>query len=327
MPTPARRSGLDPTRRSAFALVAPLLVLVAASKRAPRDAEGSAREDAPPRPYTIVLGIAQDGGIPQAGCRKECCTSGRHERVASLGLVDPAHGRWWLFDATPDLPEQIAAVASAAPACTLAGVFLTHAHIGHYTGLMYLGREAMSTQAVPVWAMPRMRGFLTANGPWSQLVSLHHIELQPLAADSTVALGDSLHVTPFLVPHRDEFSETVGFRIEGPHDAVIYLPDIDKWERWDRRIEEVVVGAGAAYLDGTFFDAAELPGRDMREIPHPFIEESLARLASLPTTERAHVRFIHLNHTNLAAIRGSAERRRVQEKGFGVAKNGERVQL
>ena len=77
MPTAAGRSRLDSTLRWAFALIAALLVLVAASKRAPRDAEGSAREDAPPRPYTIVLGIAQDGGIPQAGCRKECCTSGR----------------------------------------------------------------------------------------------------------------------------------------------------------------------------------------------------------------------------------------------------------
>ncbi len=87
--------------------------------------------------------------------------------------------------------------------------------MGHYTGLMHLGREAMGARAVPVWAMPRMRDFLASSGPWSQLVRLRNIELQPLAADSTVTLGDSLHVTPFLVPHRDEYSETVGFRIEG----------------------------------------------------------------------------------------------------------------
>jgi len=280
-----------------------------------------------PRPYTMVLGIAQDGGIPQAGCRKSCCTSGRHERVASLGVVDPASHRWWLIDATPDFPSQLAAMAAEAPACSLAGIFLTHAHIGHYTGLMHLGREAMGARGMPVWAMPRMRDFLTANGPWAQLVTLANIELRPLAADSTIALGDSLRVTPFRVPHRDEYSETVGFRIDGPRGAVVYLPDIDKWERWERRIEDVTAGASAAYLDGTFFDAAELPGRDMREIPHPFIVESLSRFASLPASERTRIRFIHLNHTNRAGIAGTAERKRVEAAGCGVAAAGERTAL
>jgi pyrroloquinoline quinone biosynthesis protein B len=280
-----------------------------------------------PRPHTMVLGIAQDGGIPQAGCRKSCCTSGRHERVASLAIVDPGSHRWWLIDATPDFPSQLAAMAAEAPACSLAGIFLTHAHIGHYTGLAHLGREAMGARGMPVWAMPRMRDFLTANGPWGQLVTLANIELRPLAADSTIALGDSLRVTPFRVPHRDEYSETVGFRIDGPRGAVVYLPDIDKWERWDRRIEDVTAGASAAYLDGTFFDAAELPGRDMSEIPHPFIVESLLRFASLTAAERTRIRFIHLNHTNRAGIAGTAERKRVVAAGCGVAAAGERTAL
>jgi len=280
-----------------------------------------------PRPYTMVLGIAQDGGIPQAGCRKSCCTSGRHERVASLAIVDPGSHRWWLIDATPDFPSQLAAMAAEAPACSLAGIFLTHAHIGHYTGLAHLGREAMGARGMPVWAMPRMRDFLTANGPWGQLVTLANIELRPLAADSTIALGDSLRVTPFRVPHRDEYSETVGFRINGPRGAVVYLPDIDKWERWDRRIEDVIAGASAAYLDGTFFDAAELPGRDMSEIPHPFIVESLSRFATLPAAARKHIQFIHLNHTNRAGIAGTAERKRVEAAGCGVAAAGERTAL
>ena len=279
------------------------------------------------RPYALVLGIAQDGGIPQAGCRKSCCTSGRHERVASLGLVDPERRRWWLIDATPDFPAQLALVAEAAPACSLAGIFLTHAHIGHYTGLMHLGREAMGAHGMPVWAMPRMRAFLAGNGPWGQLVTLHNIELRPLTADSTVSLGDSLAVTPFLVPHRDEYSETVGFRVTGPRGTIVWLPDIDKWERWERRIEDVIDGAGAAYLDGTFFDTTELPGRDIREIPHPFIVESLARFAALPAATRARVRFVHLNHTNRAGIAGTAERRRVEAAGFRVARSGERVPL
>lgn len=301
------------------ALVAP--VTVVASRSAARAAA------APARPYVLVLGIAQDGGIPQAGCRKSCCTSGRHEDVASLALVDPAAQRWWLFDATPDFRAQLARVAAAAPACSLAGIFLTHAHIGHYTGLMHLGREAMGAHDVPVWAMPRMTGFLSGNGPWDQLVRLHNIALHALQADTLVSLGDSLSVTPFRVPHRDEYSETVGFRIASARGEVVFVPDIDKWERWDRDVGALVAHASAAYLDGTFFDGDELPGRDMNEIPHPFVVESLARFAPLPPSVRARIHFIHLNHTNRAAIAGTAERGRVEAAGCRVASAGERTAL
>jgi pyrroloquinoline quinone biosynthesis protein B len=306
-------------RRVALAALATLLAFTL-----PRPARAAS---APAAPYTVVLGIAQDGGIPQAGCRKSCCTSGRHEHVASLGVVDPASHRWWLIDATPDFPAQLAKMTTEAPGCSLAGIFLTHAHIGHYTGLMHLGREVMGAHGVPVWAMPRMRGFLAANGPWSQLVTLGNIELRPLAADSAIVLGDSLRVTPFRVPHRDEYSETVGFRITGPRGAVVWLPDIDKWERWDRRIEDVIGGASTAYLDGTFFDGTELAARNMNEVPHPFVVETLQRLAPLPAATRARVRFIHLNHTNPVLVPNSGERLRVERAGMRVASEGGRVPL
>jgi pyrroloquinoline quinone biosynthesis protein B len=279
------------------------------------------------RPYVLVLGTAQDGGVPQAGCRKSCCTSGRHEAVSSLALIEPAAHRWWLFDATPDFREQLARVAAEAPACSLSGIFLTHAHIGHYTGLMHLGREAMGAHDMPVWAMPRMSEFLSKNGPWDQLVSLHNIALMPLDGDTLVKLSDSLNVTPFLVPHRDEYSETVGYRIASNRGVVVFVPDIDKWERWDRDAVRLVAHVNAAYLDGTFFDDHELPGRDMSEIPHPYIAESLTRFASLPDAARARIHFIHLNHTNRAAISGTPERKRVEAAGFKVAKTGERTEL
>ena len=309
----------------AMTLVRSLVVLACIALLTPSPA--AARTDAPARPYVLVLGIAQDGGIPQAGCRKSCCTSGRHETVASLALVEPAAHRWWLFDATPDFTAQLARVAAEAPACSLAGIFLTHAHMGHYTGLMNLGREAMGAHDVPVWAMPRMTEFLSRNGPWDQLVSLHNIALKPLQADTTVTLSDSLNVTPFLVPHRDEYSETVGYRIASNRGVVVFVPDIDKWERWDRKVELLVAHVNAAYVDGTFFDDHELPGRDISKIPHPYIVESLERFASLPDAARARIHFIHLNHTNRATIAGTAERKRVEAAGLRVARAGERTEL
>lgn len=275
----------------------------------------------------VVLGIAQDGGVPHAGCLRRCCMTGARVLVSSLAVVDEAARRWWLFDATPDITLQMQRMRSEAPACTLAGVLLTHAHIGHYTGLMHLGREVMGARGVPVHAMPRMREYLAGNGPWSQLVSLGNIALSPLAADSTIALSERVRVTAFRVPHRDEFSETVGFRIEGPSKRAVFLPDIDKWERWDRSVEDLVRTSDAAYLDATFFDGSELPGRDVREIPHPTMVESLARFQSLPADLRARVRFIHLNHTNPALREGSPERRRIEAAGLRVAREGERFGL
>lgn len=271
----------------------------------------------------VVLGIAQDGGVPHAGCTRACCDGDRRERVVSLGLVDEAARRWWLFDATPDFPEQWRRMQTEAPGCTLAGVFLTHAHIGHYTGLMHLGREVMGARGVPVYAMPRMQAFLEGNGPWDQLVALGNVQVAPLVADSAVSLTPRLRVTPFLVPHRDEYSETVGFVIEGPSRRAAFLPDIDKWERWDRPAEALVRGVDVAYLDATFFDGSELPGRDIREIPHPLITESLARFESLTPAERARVRFIHLNHTNAALDPGSEAAKRVRAAGCAIAREGE----
>ena len=290
---------------------------------------------APPRePYVVVLGIAQDGGYPQAGCRRADCVErfeghGERSLVASLGIVDPASGQRWIIDATPDLPvqlhrlERVAGVPRAG-APPLDGVLLTHAHIGHYLGLAHLGREVLGTRGVPVYAMPRMQAFLETNGPWSQLVSLNNIALRPLEAGRAVALNERITVTPLVVPHRDEFSETVAFVVRGPSRAILWLPDIDKWEKWAVPIESVIEQVEVAYLDATFYSAAELPGRDLREIPHPTVEETMQRFASSPL--RSRIRLVHLNQSN-PLLRDAALRRAVQERGFAVAVEGEVVGL
>jgi pyrroloquinoline quinone biosynthesis protein B len=289
-------------------------------------------------PYVVVLGIAQDGGYPQAGCRRDDCVERferrvRGELVASLGIVDPVSGQRWMLDATPDFPRQLHALdqlmparanGAAARSAALDGVLLTHAHMGHYLGLAHLGREVLGAREVPVYAMPRMRTFLETNGPWSQLVSLRNITLRTLIANEPVALNERITVTPLLVPHRDEFSETVGFVVRGPSRAVLWLPDIDKWEKWDLRIEDVVGSVDVAYLDATFYSAAELPGRDLSEIPHPTVEETMTRFAASPL--RSRIRLVHLNQSN-PMLRDGALLRRVEAAGFAVAREGERTGL
>ncbi|WP_339794171.1 MBL fold metallo-hydrolase [uncultured Imperialibacter sp.] len=285
-----------------------------------------------PDQYVIVLGVAQDAGYPQAGCTKQCCLryyNGEHEaqRVVSLGIVDQAVGKVWMIEATPDFKSQWhdlnekAGLNKTAPD----GIFLTHAHVGHYTGLMELGKEIMGAANVPVYGMPVMRSFLTENGPWSQLVSLGNIGLQKLAADSTIQLSPDISITPFLVPHRDEFSETVGYRIESGSKSIIFIPDIDKWSKWDRSIRELVASADVAFLDATFFRNGEI-ARDMSEVPHPFVEESMALFEDLPESGRTKVHFIHFNHTN-PLIWSNKEQENVKNKGFNISKEGDIFEL
>lgn len=272
----------------------------------------------------VVLGIAQDAGFPQAGCQKENCSlywAGKEEKrhATSLGLIDHDTGEYWIFEATPDFKYQLHSVQESAQTTeNPSGIFLTHAHIGHYTGLMHLGHEVMGASEVPVYAMPGMKTYLEENGPWSQLVSKNNIAINQLKADSSIHLNSSISVTPFLVPHRDEFSETVGYRIETQNKSVLFIPDINKWNIWDRSIIEEIAKVDYAFLDATFFDSYELPGRDMSEIPHPFVEESIELFKDLPASEKEKIHFIHFNHTN-PLILDSPERKQVEELGYNVA--------
>ena len=291
-------------------------------------------------PFVVVLGIAQDGGFPQAGCAKDCCLEAwsdpsKRRHVACLAIIDPVSSQRWIIDATPDFKDQLRMLdelgpvpgVPEAPGVGLTGIFLTHGHIGHYTGLMHLGHEAMGASNVPVHVMPRMGAFLSTNGPWDQLVRYKNIELREIVADQPIQLNERLSVTPFRVPHRDEYTEVVGYRINGPNRSVLFIPDIDKWERWDQRIEDMMAEVDVAYLDGTFFAEGELSNRNMADIPHPFIVESMRRFSSLPATQRKKIRFIHLNHTNPALQAGSAAGEAITDAGFSVAGELERVGL
>ena len=271
--------------------------------------------------HVIVLGVAQDGGAPHAGCSKECCEERwdnpeKHLRVSSIAIVDPKTSETWIIDATTDFASQLNSVSDN----ELKGVFLTHAHIGHYTGLIHLGREVMGAKKTPVYAMPRMKQFLETNGPWDQLIKLNNISIQKINDNVLVQLNERLSITPFLVPHRDEYSETVGYKIQGPNKSLVFIPDIDKWDKWKLNIQEIVKENDYSLLDGTFYDIDELPGRDMSEIPHPFIIESINLLDNI---DKSGVHFIHINHSNPALNSNSDAFKNIINNGFGVTKRGQ----
>jgi pyrroloquinoline quinone biosynthesis protein B len=286
-------------------------------------------------PYIVVLGTVQDAGSPQIGCDKECCghidfEKTENRKVVCLGIVDPESDETWIIEASPDLTEQFSILnkieglpISQAPK----GIFISHAHIGHYTGLMFLGRESMNASNIPVYCQPRLDTFLRSNGPWSQLVKLKNIDLNPVNVDSTIVLNDRLSISLFTVPHRDEFSETSGFIITSDDKSLLFIPDIDKWAKWDRDILQMIENSNYALLDATFYDGIELPGRDMSEIPHPFVVESMDHFVNLDSTNKDKVHFIHLNHTNPLLRPESAESNNVLKSGYNIAQYLQKFKL
>jgi pyrroloquinoline quinone biosynthesis protein B len=286
-------------------------------------------EKTPTTSYVMVLGVAQDAGYPQMNCKKECCKDAWEnpelQRTTScLAIIDPISKEQWIIDATPNIKDQIQLLKSKTGTEKIAGVLLTHAHMGHYTGLMHFGREVMGTDNLPVFAMPKMKTFLEENGPWSQLVNLENINIKALKSDSTFSLNDRIKIKPFLVPHRDEFSETVGYEIMINNKSLIFIPDIDKWEKWETDIIQLIQKVDYAFLDATFYKNGELK-RDMSEIPHPFVEESMEFFSELSDTDKQKVYFIHFNHTNPLLIENSNAQKVVIEKGFNLAKEGNAI--
>lgn len=280
----------------------------------------------------VVLGIAQDAGYPQAGCQKSCCQ--KHydghlpkQKVSCISIVDTASQSYWIIDATPDFKEQLQFLEESYSGYNLQGIFLTHAHVGHYTGLMHLGREIMGADNIPVYAMPKMKSFLENNGPWSQLVTLDNIDIIEMKDEEVINLNDRISINPFIVPHRDEFSETVGFKIKGSNKSALFIPDIDKWEKWSKDINEEIKSVDHALLDGSFFKNGEIPGRDMSLIPHPFMEESISLFEKLNEDERSKISFIHFNHTNPVIDTKSAAYSEVVNNNMRVAHEGMTIGL
>jgi len=280
-------------------------------------------------PTAIVLGIAQDGGVPHAGCHQTLCVEARRDPsrrrlVASLGLLDPSTGetKRFLIDATPDFGEQMERLGGLPD-----GILLTHAHIGHYLGLAQLGREVLGARRVPIYCTASMAKFLRENRPWSRLVALENVEIREVAFDREFALSDRLHATAIRVPHRDEDSDTVAFLIRGPERRVLWLPDIDKWEKWDRSLTDLLGDPSlTAFVDGTFFSADEIPGRSIAEIPHPLVPETAALIARGQASPAGRLFFVHLNHTNrLLWDRNALDP--LAKAGLGVAAEGQRLPL
>jgi pyrroloquinoline quinone biosynthesis protein B len=253
-----------------------------------------------------VLGSGQDGGLPQAGAAHpfddEARTGTIRERTGPSLLVEDGAASL-LCDVSPDFRLQWWKRTSPPGA-----IALTHAHIGHYAGLVHFGKEVMAADRIPLHATDSMLRFLGGNAPWKAL--LDDRVLVP-APDRTWA---DRQIELFPVPHRGEFSDTVAVSIGG---SILWIPDIDDWAAWPDATA-VISSHDVAFLDATFWASDELVGRDVSEVPHPLVPDTLERFAGLST----RLVLTHLNHTNPLCDPGSPESAIVHAVGFEIASDG-----
>ena len=328
-----REINVGPRSTGAVVVLALAACLWNCASPVPEESPAAARHDAT-GPRLRVLGTAQDGGFPHAACSCERCERARHDPeierlVASLALI-ANDGRVFLVDATPDIRRQLNRLDDVkqrpgrVDRTPVNGVFLTHAHLGHYTGLGFLGFEAIHAQETPLYATPRMVEFLSSNGPWSQLVDLRNVVPVKLTPGEPLVLEEQLSVTAFRVPHRDEFADTVGFLFAGPERRIFYVPDTDGWEHWETPLEDWLEQqrVDVAIVDGTFFSMDEMPGRDVSAIGHPLVIDTIERLRDRVAAGTLQVFFTHFNHSNPVLDADGERRRQIEAAGFGVLDDG-----
>ncbi|MBR2567839.1 MAG: pyrroloquinoline quinone biosynthesis protein PqqB [Paenibacillus sp.] len=279
-----------------------------------------------------IIGTAQDAGVPHPNCFCDHCKAAmeqpeRRRFAASLAVVTA--NQWHLIDATPDFREQLAMVQLKYERIgkLMDSIWLTHAHIGHYPGLMYLGKEAIGAKGTPVFCGTKMKHMLENHAPWKQLVELGNIKPQLVEHEQELELPEQVRIMPVEVPHRNEFSETFGFWIEGPSRKLLYIPDIDRWQDWDRDIYDMAKKADVCLLDGTFHSIEEIErmGRNYKEIPHPVMTETMDRLQRL--TSETDIYFTHFNHSNPVLDPDDPFVKLVIERGFRLAREGMEIEL
>jgi len=282
--------------------------------------------------YIYILGNTQDAGLPHIGCQHPFCEDNfnvyEEHYTTSIAVVNSDLKKYILFEATPDITFQLNNLKKNIFDEFLLpeSIYITHAHIGHYTGLIYFGREALGSKDLLVKVLPRMSNFLQNNGPWSQLVDINNIKIKEINFGLSTNELNNIQITPVQVPHRDEYSETAGYIIKGKNKKALFIPDIDKWEKWDRDLSQLAKDFDFLLIDATFYNSKEI-NRDINEIPHPLVTETIDLLSGLNIENRNKIYFIHMNHTNMMLDPNSELSKLITSKGFNIARLGQKLYL
>jgi pyrroloquinoline quinone biosynthesis protein B len=282
----------------------------------------------------ILLGTAAGGGFPQWNCACRLCTAGLPARTQDCVAVSADGSGWFLLNASPDIRAQILTTPPLAPGpgprdTPLRGALLTDAELDHTLGLAMLREGA----GLRVWAPAPVLTALRVDFPLREIVSRYGTwDWQPAGPP----VGD-LRITvlpvgvkrPRYVLSDVDGPWVVAYRIEDPATGgvLVYAPCL---AAWPDGFDELVAGAGAVVLDGTFFSAGEMSGSTgsasgaQRAMGHLPITASLARLAGHPGPRWIYT---HLNNTNPVLDPASPEYAAVRAGGAEVLPDGAELDL
>ncbi|MDP6187883.1 MAG: MBL fold metallo-hydrolase [Candidatus Poseidoniaceae archaeon] len=277
-----------------------------------------------------LLGVAQDGGRPQAGCTRPCCVGLRPEDTSypvALGISDGDSNH--LIEATRFLGQQLTVWGQT----NIENVLLTHAHFGHVDGLGLFGKETMNARNVGLHLSSEMEHLVDRTPQWSLMVDQGVFQPTTFHDRDNLQFSPNLTIQPVHVPHRDELSDMHAFVIRGPNRSLLFLPDHDTWaETLERHNQPSIrswletLEVDIALIDGTFWSADELAGRNQDKVPHPPISQTIDMLGFKRQGD-PEIIFIHLNHTNPVYDEWSEEHTQVVEMGWKIGKQGMRFSL
>lgn len=255
-----------------------------------------------------ILGNGQDAGAPYPGCSCPQCGAGISAHGPAITVSKGE--KTLLIDAPHDIIRMIDLRIPDA-------ILLTHAHIGHYGGLFFLGKESYNTEEFPVHCSKEMAEWLRGgNKAYHHLVERGNIEIDSFSTDEWIEI-EGVEVKPVEVNHRNEDADTVGFLFRDNGSKLLYMPDLDEWtEKEDNLVRE----ADIAIVDGTFYSEEEMPRSD---VPHPPVEETRERFEDTDT----RIVFTHLNHSNPLLDQESQEYKDLVEKGGEVALQGDTYRI
>jgi len=106
----------------------------------------------------------------------------------------------------------------------------------------------------------------------------------------------------------------------------LVIPDIDKWEKWDKNLIKLIQKFDYLLLDATFYESEEI-NRAISEVPHPLVGETISLLENLTIEDKSKVYFIHMNHTNMMLDPKSDLSKSIINKGFNIARLGQKLYL
>ncbi len=307
-----------------------------------------------------VLGAAAGGGFPQWNCNHPNSRRARSGDPAtpsrtqsSLAVSDDGH-RWFLFNASPDLRQQIAEnpVLQPAPDAPLrhspiSGAVLTNADVDHVAGLLNL-RES---QPLSLYATPRVLGVLEANSIFNVL-NPAFVQRRTLILDRSETLldaagaGAGLEITPFAVPGKvalwledeargpdfgsvDEDTIALHVRSTTTGAAFHYMPAC---ATITDAVRARVRGTPLLFFDGTLWVDDEMI-RDQvgvktgKRMGHTSISGDGGSLHGLDGLGIGRRIFIHLNTTNPVLSADTPERKTVEDAGWEVSYDGMEIDL